>query len=112
MQLKEKAPHKARQEMQGERITDTTMVNMVRYRDMLSSFVYELDCAIERYCQRHCLNVETFEEDARQGEGSDLPEEISEETYIELYEYVIRSMQYSPMIPVNVLSKHIKIVQR
>ena len=111
---KGKAPRIAEPKKSGERngAPDVTMINMVRYRYMLSDFVYELDCAIERYCLRHSLDLETFEQEARQGDGSDLPEEISEGTYMELYDYVMRSMQYSPMIPVKVLGKHVKIVQR
>ena len=102
-------------EEQKERIVNVTIANMVRYRDMLSSFVYELDRAIERFCIRNGVNTLEYERSCLKlietGRDS-LPEEISNEAYQELYDYVERCLQYSPFITVKVLNKHVKIVQR
>lgn len=102
-------------EEQKERIVNVTIANMVRYRDMLSSFVYELDRAIERFCIRNGVNTLEYERSClklMETERDSLPEEISNEAYQELYDYVERCLQYSPFITVKVLNKHVKIVQR
>lgn len=116
MEQSKKAPQIAEpKEEQKERIVNVTIANMVRYRDMLSSFVYELDRAIERFCIRNGVNTLEYERSCLKlietGRDS-LPEEISNEAYQELYDYVERCLQYSPFITVKVLNKHVKIVQR
>ena len=102
-------------EEQKEHMVNVTIANMVRYRDMLSSFVYELDRAIERFCIRNGANTLEYERSClklMEAERDSFPEEISNEAYQELYDYVERCLQYSPFITVKVLNKHVKIVQR
>lgn len=102
-------------EEQKEHMVNVTIANMVRYRNMLSSFVYELDRAIERFCIRNGANTLEYERSClklMEAERDSLPEEISNEAYQELYDYVERCLQYSPFITVKVLNKHVKIVQR
>ena len=115
-EAKEKAPQKAKRKRagRGPLKPDVKILQMIRYSDMLNSFVFELDCAVERYCLRHGLAVEDLEDLAEQykEENSDVPDEISEDVYEELYNYVARCVKYSPWIPVEAKGKCVKIVQR